>query len=213
MDFNPLRYLVIGDSLTVGIGVPFLDPCYVEYYRGLSQQILKRRVFYQKYARSGATTEDVLTMFYSPIVMEAIKCANIITITAGGNDLINAAKGYVRNKDEKIISQAIKQLRDNYSKIVERIHQLDKQDQYIIRLTNLYNPFPEIPIADEGIKAFNSLMSGFGREMNVKVADIYSVFKGNEEILLSKGRVHPNSKGYYQMAVALSRLGYSPLKG
>ena len=213
MDFNPLCYLAIGDSLTVGIGVPFLDPGYVEYYRDLSQQILKRRILYQKCARSGATTADILTMIYSPIVTEAITCANIITITAGGNDLINAAKGYIRNKDEKIIYQTIKQLSDNYSKILERIHHLDKQDQYIIRLTNLYNPFPEISIADEGIKAFNSLMSGFGREMNVKVADIYSVFKGNEETLLSKGGVHPNRKGYYQMAVALSRLGYSPLKG
>lgn len=213
MNFNPLRYLAIGDSLTVGIGVPFLDPGFVEYYRGQSQQILNRPIFYQKYARSGVTTEDILKMFYSPIVKGAVNCANIITLTAGGNDLINAAKEYLRNKDEKIISQAVKQAGNNYSKILERIHQLDKQDQYIIRLTNLYNPFPEIPIADEGIKAFNSLMSGFGREMNVKVADIYSVFKGNEEAFLSKGGVHPNSKGYYQMALALSRLGYSPLEG
>ncbi|MFJ7952543.1 GDSL-type esterase/lipase family protein [Lysinibacillus sp. NPDC096418] len=213
MDCNPLCYLAIGDSLTVGIGVPFLDPGYVEHYRALSQRILKRRIIYKKYARSGATTEDVLTMLYSPIVTEAIKCANIITITAGGNDLINAAKEFLRNKDEKIISQAIKQLEDNYSKILERIHLLDKQDKYIIRLTNLYNPFPEIPLADEGIKAFNLLMNGFSRKMNVKVADIYSVFKGNEEAFLSKGGVHPNGKGYYHMALALSRLGYSPLEG
>ncbi|MFJ7737686.1 GDSL-type esterase/lipase family protein [Lysinibacillus sp. NPDC097287] len=213
MDFNPLRYLAIGDSLTVGIGVHLLDPGFVEYYRGMSQQILKRRIFYQKHARSGATTEDVLAMLYSPTATEAVKCANIITITAGGNDLINAAKGFMRNNDEEIIAQAIKQARKNYSKILERIHHLDKQDQYILRLTNLYNPFPEIPIADEGIKAFNASINRFGREMNVKVADLYGVFKGNEKAFLSKGGVHPNSKGYYQMALALSKLGYSPFEG
>ncbi|WHY86289.1 hypothetical protein QNH39_27615 [Neobacillus novalis] len=74
-----------------------------------------------------------------------------------------------------------------------------------------YNPFPDIPIAEQAINEFNSLISSFGREMNVKVADIYSVFKGKEKDLLSRGGIHPNSEGYYQMALALSRLGYSPL--
>ncbi|KOP78634.1 hypothetical protein AMS59_12475 [Lysinibacillus sp. FJAT-14745] len=211
MDFNHLRYLAIGDSLTVGIGVPFLDPGFVEYYRCLSQQILKKRIFHQKFARSGATTEDVLTILNAPIVTEAVKCANIITITAGGNDLINAAKKFQINKNEESVSRAIKQAGKNISKILERIHHLDKQDKYILRLQNLYNPFSDIPIADEGIRAFNSLIKSFGREMNVKVADIYSVFKGNEKAFISSGGVHPNSRGYYQMALALNKLGYSPL--
>ena len=47
MDFNHLRYLAIGDSLTVGFGVPFLDPGYVEYYKYLSQQSLTKRISYQ----------------------------------------------------------------------------------------------------------------------------------------------------------------------
>ncbi|MGE7672886.1 GDSL-type esterase/lipase family protein [Lysinibacillus sp. NPDC094403] len=213
MDFNHLRYLALGDSLTVGIGVLFLDPGFVEYYRSLSQQILKKHISYQKYARSGATTEDVLAMLDTPIVMEAVNCANIITITAGGDDLINAAKGYLINKNEKSISQAIKQSGNNISKILKKIHQLDKQDKYILRLQNLYNPFIDIPIADEAIRAFNSLINSFGQELNVKVADIYSVFKGNEKFLLSPGGIHPNSRGYYQMALALSRLGYSPFRG
>lgn len=211
MDFNHLRYLAMGDSLTVGIGVLFLDPGFVEYYRCLSQKILKKPISFQKHAMSGATTEDVLTMLNAPIVTEAVNCANIITITAGGNDLINAAKGYLIDKNEERIAQAIKLSGKNISKIVEKIHLLDKQDKYILRLQNLYNPFFDIPIADEAIRAFNSLINSFGRELNVKVADIYSVFKGNEKFLLSPGGVHPNSRGYYQMALALSRLGYSPL--
>jgi len=55
------------------------------------------------------------------------------------------------------------------------------------------------------------MINSFGRELNVKVADIYSVFKGNEKAFISSGGVHPNSSGYYQMALALSKLGYSPL--
>ena len=211
MDINHLRYLAIGDSLTAGIGVPLLDPGFDEYYRYLSQQIFKRRIAYQKNARSGATTDDVLKMLNSPTVTEAVNCANIITITAGGNDLINAAKKFLVNKDEESISYAIKQTVNNISKILEKIHHLDKQDQYILRLTNLYNPFPNIPIADDGIRAFNSMLNKLSQEPNVKVVDIYSVFKDNEKTLLPPGGVHPNGSGYYQIALALSRGGYSPL--
>ncbi|MBS4201268.1 spore gernimation protein [Bacillus sp. FJAT-49732] len=212
MDCNPLRYLAIGDSLTIGIGVPFLDPGFVEYFRGLSQQMLKRYISYQKYARSGATTKDVLAMLHSPNVMEAVKHADIITITAGGDDLINAAKRFLTNKNDKSVAQAIQQSRDHYVKILERLHRLDKQEHYMIRLTNLYNPFPDIPIAEAGIKEYNSMIQSFSSEKNVKVADIYSIFKRKEKVLLSHGGIHPNSKGYYQMALAISRLGYSPLE-
>lgn len=211
MDINHIRYLAIGDSLTVGIGVPLLDPGFVEYYRYLSQQIFKRRIAYQKNARSGATSDDVLTMLNTPTVTEAVNCTNIITITAGGNDLINAAKEFLINKNEEGIAYAIKQTVNNISKILDKIHHLDKQDKYILRLTNLYNPFPNIPIADEGIREFNSLMNKLGQESNVKVVDIYSVFKGNEKVLLPPGGVHPNGRGYYQIALALNKVGYSPL--
>lgn len=211
MGICPLRYLALGDSLTVGVGVPAFDPGFVEYYRCLSQKTLNKRIQYSKHARSGATTDDVLTMIHSPIIMEAVKYANIITITAGGDDLINAAKRFMKNKNEETIRHALEQSRNNYSKILEKIHHLDKQDKYIIRLSNLYNPFPNISIAEEGIKKFNSLIHRFGQEKNVKVADIYSVFKGNEKVLLSKGGVHPNNRGYYQIALAFLGLGYSPL--
>ena len=211
MGFNSLRYLALGDSLTVGVGIPAFDPGFVEYYRCLSQQTLNRCILYRKYARSGATTDDILTMIHSPIITEAVKYANIITITAGGDDLINAAERFIKNKNEETMSHALEQSQKNYSKILGEIHHIDKQDKYIIRLTNLYNPFPDIPVAEEGIKKFNSLINRFGQEKNVKVADIYSVFKGNEKFLLSRTGVHPNSRGYYQMALAFLEQGYSPL--
>ncbi|MBY0123589.1 GDSL-type esterase/lipase family protein [Bacillus sp. S/N-304-OC-R1] len=211
MGYNHLRYLALGDSLTVGVGVPLFDPGFVEYYSCLSQETLNTSIPYCKFAKSGATTGDVLTMISSPPVTEALKFANIITITAGGDDLINAAFGFLKNKNEDTFSQTLEQSRIHYAKILERIHQIDKQDQYIIRIMNLYNPFPEISIAEKGIEAFNSMISRFGQDKYTEVADIYSVFKGNEKEFLARGGVHPNNRGYYQMALAFHRLGYSPL--
>ena len=59
-------------------------------------------------------------MLYYPIVAKAVNCANIITITAGGDDLINAAKGFIRNKNEETISHAIKQSGNNYLKNIRK---------------------------------------------------------------------------------------------
>lgn len=75
----------------------------------------------------------------------------------------------------------------------------------------MYNPFPNIPTSEEGIKTFNSLIDNFSQYKNVKVADIYSIFKGNEKALLTRDGIHPNSRGYYQMALAFHKLGYFPL--
>ena len=41
-------------------------------------------------------------MLNAPIVREAVKCANVITITGGGNDLINAAKEFLINKTKNV---------------------------------------------------------------------------------------------------------------
>ncbi|OAH52777.1 hypothetical protein AWH48_13270 [Domibacillus aminovorans] len=207
----PLHYLALGDSLTVGVGVPTFDQGFVEHYVCLSKQTLKKCIQYKKYARSGATTGDVLNMLNSPIVTEYVKYADVITITAGGNDLLNAAKIFMQTGNEKIISNVLEQSQNNYSSIMKRIHHMDKQKDFIIRLTNLYNPFPNIPMGEEGIKTFNSLIDNFSQYKNVKVADIYSIFKGNEKALLTRGGIHPNSRGYYQMALAFHKLGYFPL--
>ncbi|MCP3763332.1 GDSL-type esterase/lipase family protein [Domibacillus sp. A3M-37] len=211
MDFYPFHYLALGDSLTVGVGVPALDPGFVEHYACLSKQSLKKCIQYKKNARPGATTGDVLNMLHSPIVIEYVKHADIITITAGGNDLLNAAKAFIQNKNEKIFSNVLEQSQNNFSSIMKRIHNMEKQKEFIIRLTNLYNPFPNIPIAEEGIKTFNSLIYNFSKDKHVKVADIYNIVKGNERALLTRDGIHLNSRGYYQMALAFHKLGYFPV--
>lgn len=211
MDHYPLHYLALGDSLTFGIGVPAFDDGFVERYACLSQQTLKRRIQYKKHTWPGATTKDVLSMLSSPTVIEAMKSANIITLTAGGNDLINAAKKFAQNRHEKLITDALEQTQNNYIKIIEKIHNVEKQKEFIIRLMNLYNPFPEIAVADQGVQMFNSLMKRFSADKHVKVADVYPIFKGNERELLSKGGIHPNRMGYERMASAFHALGYFPL--
>lgn len=212
MSYNSLQYIAIGDSLTAGIGIPFLNSGFPEFYRKLSEHTLEKRIYLHKFGKSGATTGDILNMLDSPTVRRAIKCANIITITAGGNDLINVAKNLLRHNDKKSVIHAMQQSQENYSKIIKKIQIIDKENPSILRLMNLYNPFPHIPVADEAIKTFNIAISRFAKQQNIKVADVYHVFSDKEKALLSKDGVHPNQEGYHQMALTFSKLGYAPLE-
>lgn len=55
---------------------------------------------------------------------------------------------------------------------------------------------------------FNRQLNSFDNGKTIRVADIYSVFKGRQEDLLSKDHIHPNNLGYQEIAHTLTQLGY-----
>lgn len=208
-----LEYAALGDSLSVGAGTMLFDPGFVEYYLQMSRNALQKRIKLYKFAKSGATTKDVLNMIQHPCVADAIRHADIITITAGGNDLIRAALTFLKEQNEDALFDAQFACTDNLSRILNAIDALvlEEEGPYIVRLVNLYNPFPGLPQAKEWIERFNTHIESFSDMRNLKVANIYDVFKGNEDRLLAADGIHPNGKGYYLMAEEMRKLGYESL--
>ncbi|MRX73911.1 spore gernimation protein [Bacillus lacus] len=208
-----LDYIALGDSLTVGTGVPFWQQGFAERYLVESRRVLCRPVRFYKFAKNGATAGEILEISKSPCVEKAIREADIITITAGGNDLIRAARLFLQTKEIGILNKALKECTVNISALLTHIDALiaECEGPYIIRMINLYNPFSGTPQADSGVQKFNQHINSFSSYKNVKVADIYSVFKGREKELLSEDGIHPNARGYSLMEKTVSALGYSPL--
>lgn len=207
-----LTYAAIGDSLTVGIGA-----CpgggMVPQYRSMTENRLGRRVQNINLGMSGATTGELLRMAHgSSAVRHILAHADIITITAGGNDLIRAANHYAIQPNPEALGQALRQCRENYAKIVDSIRKLKAKHSrpYIIRAIDVYHPLPQVPEAAGWVQSLNlhieSLECG-----NFQVARIYSLFAGKEKELLSPDRIHPNAAGYRVMAQQMSLLGYRPL--
>lgn len=205
-----LTYVALGDSLTVGVGASFLAPGFVGRYVRLTEEKLNTHVCAGIYAKSGIETGGVLQIVESPELHQKIKHANIITISAGGNDLIQASKEFVESRDTTDLTQSVKECHNNMVKIMETIHELKKECgvPFIIYLLNLYNPLPEIALADTWVRFFNRQLNSFDNGKTIRVADIYSVFKGRQEDLLSKDRIHPNNLGYQEIAHTLTQLGY-----
>ncbi|GAA0370418.1 GDSL-type esterase/lipase family protein [Bacillus horti] len=206
-----LLYVAFGNSLTLGVGAGYA-PGFVQRYRCLAETELQRRVIGRIYARSGATAGEIATFLDSYQAEQAIKHASIITISAGGNDLILAAKHYLQTKDKSRFTQALSESQAAVAKMLTIISTIKatQAKPYIIRLLGLYNPLPEIALGDKWVQAFNSGLHGFSNK-NIRVANVFSAFKGNERELLSQDRVHPNAKGYEVIANTLHQLGYAPL--
>lgn len=209
-----LQYTALGDSLTVGVGAGLFEPGFVQRYKRKVEVDLNEEVSLLVFAKSGLETSEILAMLNEPFIMEQVKKADVITITGCGNDLLQSLEIYEKEKDEHVFLEASSHCQKNYSGMLEKIRDIkgEKDTRYLVRLLNLYNPFPSIELADKWISGFNRHLKQLESAPQIKVIDTYAVFKGREKEYLSIDRVHPNSRGYEAMAEKLRAAGYGPLK-
>lgn len=206
-------YVALGDSLTAGVGATIFSPGFVQRYQRLATSDLEDQVILQTFAEPGYQSHDVLLELDHEYVREQLKDADIITITAGGNDLIQAARKFKEDQNEKDFRFALNNCMGNFRSIMKKIIDVKHHSNspYIIRLTNLYNPFPNDRLAVKWITKFNLHLKGFQRSPFISIAKIDKVFQGHETEYLSRDGIHPNDLGYEKMAEALDRLGYDGL--
>lgn len=209
-----LDYLALGDSLTAGIGAP-PESSFVRHYVRLTETGLAIPVRAENAGRSGATSEQILQTIRSDDgIRETAARAAVITVTAGGNDLIQAAKQFYFSHDNRILMSALKRYQRNMNHILETIRQLKANsgnDAYAVRVLGLYNPLPEFEEAVFWVNKFNehlrSLQSG-----SIRVVDVYDAFLGREDDYLSEDRFHPNGEGYRVIAERVHEAGYAPME-
>ncbi|MDP4169344.1 MAG: GDSL-type esterase/lipase family protein [Bacillota bacterium] len=206
-------YVALGDSLSVGVGTTFFSPGFVQRFRRSAERVLDDHIALRIYAHSGYKTEDVLNDLKKEYIQDSLRNADIITITAGGNDLISAARKYLDDKNEEDLSIALKKCITNMTAILDTIHKLksDSDTPYIIRMFNLYNPFPKEPLAQKWVKKFDTHLNNLAIHEHVAFVDMQKLFKNNESEYLSIDQIHPNDLGYDRMAEQLNKLGYGQL--
>ncbi|MFS1511256.1 GDSL-type esterase/lipase family protein [Chengkuizengella sp. SCS-71B] len=210
---HELCYVAIGDSLTVGVGAPE-GRGFASRYHTLLEQNLYKKVHFTNAGISGATSQDVLELItLDSIMQQELKEADIITITVGGNDLLRAAELYFTDQEIKHMIEALKKFKKNMREIVSLIKKFknDRLDHCMINITNLYNPKPQMLDAQFVVNRFNNMIQRFHKG-NIRVANAYQAYIGNEEQYLFSDQVHPNSKGYEVLANAFHHLGYEPLQ-
>ncbi|MBA4536780.1 spore gernimation protein [Bacillus aquiflavi] len=209
-----ISYVALGDSLSVGVGSSFFAPGFVQRFKRISERELQQRVNLRVVARSGFDTSNVLAEVKNEFIQKNLKEADIITITAGQTDLIKAVESYGKDKDEEKLTEALTTSKKNMSKMIHEINQLKQESEqaYIIRICNLYNPFPDKEHANKWVQKFNQHLQGFHNKAHIKVADVYGAYKSHEKDYQSFDGVHLNERGYDMMATLLKDLNYGKLK-
>lgn len=207
-----LTYLAFGDSITSGNNVhwseryPTLLATYVE-------QLAQQRVFVRNLGKSGLTSTKLLRQLQNSRVRREMSRADLVTICIGGDDLLYGYLKWRLLNRPSYLPQSMKKLHRNMTAIC---HLLSAAAPFQCILGTFYNPFPNTPLAIEGVRHCNEqIIYPIATRFGFPVADLYGAFLGREHHLLDNYQsgfledyipftphspIHPNKAGYHVIA-------------
>lgn len=191
--------VALGDSLTAGTG----DARAGGYAGRLRARLSAhgRTVTLSNLAVAGAETADVLARLSDGAVVDAVRRADLIVLSAGGNDLSHTlrpgARGALGDPEP-----ARARARTNLDALVKRLRSLNAAAP--IRLVGLYNPFEvtpaEEPAARALIASWNELIEEASHaDAGVLAVPIADLFLGRPD-RLAQDRYHPGARGHALIA-------------
>jgi lysophospholipase L1-like esterase len=199
--------LVLGDSLARGTGD--------ESGRGWAGDVfdaykLRGTARMANLGVDGAESSDVRKVAETPNVRTLASSADIILLSAGGNDLSHSATRDIRSPAE--MADSFDKARDAYAANLRAILKdlRDANPKSPIYLIGLYDPFgmqgPEGRLGRSVILGWNSLVAETALAFpGVHVVPTFDLFDGRPD-RLSADRFHPNRKGYSLIAQRVVQL-------
>ncbi|MEZ0479734.1 SGNH/GDSL hydrolase family protein [Planococcus sp. SSTMD024] len=207
----PAAYVAIGDSLAAG-QTPnrSIDSGYSDL---IAQELTRNQplAFYSKdLAFPGFTTSDVLESIESDEAKELLGSANVITVSAGANDLLrlvqaNAAEGAL-SFEEIQADYALNAARENVETILAELGELaPTADIYVM---GYYFAYPHARDSQKQgtagqLEQLNAILKQEAEQAGATFVDVADRFGEDAvELVPNSGDVHPNVEGYQEMANA-----------
>lgn len=200
-----VRIVALGDSLTSGYGDQSGNGGYVPVLESmLSEQRSIEDVEIENYGIGGIYSTQLIEELNRHVVQESIKQADYVIITIGGNDVIKAAQEHFL---ELTTDSFVDENKEFTRKINIMIHKIKFYNPEVkIFFVGIYNPFASlfsssVPEIDQIIAAWNE---GTNQELlkyeNTYFIPLFDMFRGREKELLYEDFVHPNERGYKNIA-------------
>ncbi|GEQ33439.1 GDSL-type esterase/lipase family protein [Marinilactibacillus psychrotolerans] len=235
-----LDIVAIGDSLTEGVGDSTKRGGYVPLVaEQLRSNPMVSSVETQNYGHAGDTTKQLLALLEEEeTVQSALSQADIITLTIGGNDIVNNLDKVGLNGSLKDFESTIQSYEKNVNIIFSTLKELNSEA--IIYIYGLYNPyhyyFNEFSQLQKVFDTWNSRTKQLAEDTeNVNFVEIDSRFNPaefssepenssetvedvseledeNHPYLYKEDLFHPNDRGYQIMADTLYDLMETDLK-
>ena len=226
-----ITYVALGDSIAAGGPTTF---SYVDLVADAARSVLGD-VELRNLAVNGWTSGDVLGQIRgSRSAREAVRGADLISITVGGNDLLRAMRsavdGAYRGRDPiGSIATAVARFEETWLAILDELVSLRSPAEAAMRATNYYDPLPGNPQFRGYLRPEVARWAErFAREQNrgicreaadrgFRCADLYGAFNAEGEEspaargLLAWDGFHPSEAGQRLIAETVVSLGFEPL--
>lgn len=195
-----ISYVALGDSIATGTlySGAAITPYVSLFYDFLVQQNPNSQVTLQSFATNGDRTNELYdklglnsAVAGNVDLISAVEGADIITISIGGNNLMQAAKdpsklgGYnFDNINDAVAQQGVADFNAQWRAIIEKIKELNA-DVKVIWMT-MYNPYNESDTAKhDQVDSYlfrgdgtgiNDIINGHSTELGYYVANVYQSF-------------------------------------
>lgn len=208
---KPAVYTAIGDSLSFGTGAPEGEGFVQTVFRDWRNSLFAgREVILNNFSVVGATTGETLERLLTDShLRRAVASSDVVTLTAGGNDLIRTAMRMYIQGEARTMKPGMRVFMRAYQDLLAEltaVHRTMEREDGLMIVVNCYNPFPQVRDALLWIGFVNRCIrrcaSAYGDK--VRVADAYSAFLGRERQLLADDGVHPNAEGHRQLAACVA---------
>lgn len=187
-----VRYVSLGDSIATGTTDGIFNPPtypYVDQFESYLNDINEIPVYRSAFETDGDRTNELLSdLKTNTTLRNAVDAADVITVSIGGNNLMQACKTWIGydffNPNISLANQGYNDFVNQYDDIMLEIRALN--DTATIIVMTLYNPYN---IADDYMHTLvdnyyfrtdglgmNNLIQGYADDYNYLVADAFSAF-------------------------------------
>lgn len=197
------KYVVLGDSISRGAGIR--NPNKACYGRIIANT---NGYDYANFGVDGNMSDDLKNKLYRDTnVINAVKAADIISISIGGNDFLRdnmpamIAKGLVENYGQ--IDDVVAGFSANFNVIIAKIKEYNPGALLLVQ--TLYNPMEGTAVVNkvyaQALSQLNAVYKDYAAAHpgEIEIVDVAAAFEGKSG-LIAIDTIHPNAEGNYLIA-------------
>ena len=201
---SEINYIALGDSVAEGRN-PYgeIGYGYADYLRDMLNE-KKKLNYYQKYAKSGYQTRDMITKIQEDNQLKKdLRESDLVTISIGANDFLG--KIDISNLSLDIIKSFKNIIEEIFPDVEECIKEVRKYAKGDLIIVGYYNPIPFLfntsqKESDELFAYIDDEYQNIAKKYDAVYISNYQLFKENKDFLPNPLDIHPNIKGYQEMA-------------
>lgn len=217
---NKINYLALGDSLAAGQSyAKEFEDGYADYLAYKMDDAGNLASFSKVFATSGYTTEDVLRDINANVettdatgklitIQGEIAKAEMITISAGANDLLRLVKIDPQTNtvsyDQAQVMTGLQQIGNNTTAILLKIKAINPNAK--VYIMGYYNAFPHLPVEMQtqlggSLAQLDYVLQQSSAQVGAKfVPTSQAIGKNAKNYLPNPTDIHPNAAGYLVLA-------------